>query len=79
LDVALGLTSDGFSMLLRSCATRIATKVSYAQATLLLSLFLHWTPAQESIAGMVLGLGQHTAVWFESAPASEASSQLVKF
>ena len=69
LDVELGLTRDGFSMLLRSYATRIATKVSYAQATLILSLFLHWTPAQESIEGMVLGLGQHTAAWFESAPA----------
>ncbi|MBC8248435.1 MAG: hypothetical protein H8E90_02050, partial [Anaerolineales bacterium] len=45
LDVELGLTRDGFSMLLRSCATRIATKVSYAQTTLILSLFLGWTPA----------------------------------
>jgi len=77
LDVALGLTSDGFSMLLRCCATRIATKVSYAQATLLLNLFLHWTPAQESIAGMVLGLGQHTAAWFESAPAPEGDGEVL--
>jgi len=77
LDVALGLTSDSFSMLLRSCATRIATKVSYTQATLLLNLVLHWTPAQESIAGMVLGLGQHTAAWFESAPAPEGDGEVL--
>lgn len=77
LDVELGLTRDGFSMLLRSCATRIATKVSYAQATLILSLFLHWTPAQESVEGMVLGLGQHTAAWFESAPAPVGDGEVL--
>lgn len=71
LDIELGLTSDGFSMLLRSCAARIATKVSYAQAVLILNLFLHWSPTQESIEGMVLGLGRHTAAWFEHAPAPD--------
>ncbi len=77
LDVELGLTSDGFSMLLRSYATRMATKVSYAQATLILCLFLHWTPAQESIECMVLGLGRHTAAWFESAPAPEGDGEVL--
>lgn len=77
LDVELGLTSDGFSMLLRSYATRIATKVSYAQTTLILGLFLHWTPAQESIEGMVLGLGRHTAAWFESAPAPDGDGEVL--
>lgn len=77
LDVELGLTKDGFSMLLRSCATWIATKVSYAQATLILSRFLHWTPAQESIEDMVLGLGQHTGTWFESAPAPEGDGEVL--
>jgi hypothetical protein len=33
LDVELGLNGDGFSMLVKSYATRIATKMSYAQAT----------------------------------------------
>jgi hypothetical protein len=69
LDVELGLTSDGFSMAVRSYATRVATKVSYAQAVLLLTLFLHWSPAQGSIEGMVLGLGRHTSAWFAQAPA----------
>ena len=77
LDVELGLTRDGFSMLLRSCATRIATKVSYAQTTLILSLFLGWTPAQETVESMVLGLGQHTAAWFESAPAPEGDGEVL--
>ena len=69
LDGVLGLTSDGFSMLVRSLAVRMATKVSYAQAVLVLGLFLRWSPAQETIEGMVLGLGQHTAAWFASVPA----------
>jgi hypothetical protein len=54
LDVELGLTSDGFSMAVRSCATRVATKVSYAQAVLLLTLF-PW-PGQ---AALVAGPGEH--------------------
>jgi len=77
LDVELGLSSDGFSMLLRSCAVRIATKVSYGQTVLILSLFLHWSPAQESIEGMVLGLGRHTAAWFEHAPAPDGDGEVL--
>lgn len=77
LDVELGLTADGFSMLLRSCAARIATKVSYAQAVLILNLFLHWSPAQESVEGMVLGLGRHTAAWFEHAPAPDGDGEVL--
>jgi hypothetical protein len=68
VDQELGLTGDGFSMLVQSYAARIATKMSYAQATLVLSLFLQWSPAQKSIEEMVLGLGRHTTEWFESAP-----------
>lgn len=77
LDVALGLTSDGFSMALRSCAARVATKVSYAQTVLLLTLFLHWSPAQGSLEGMVLGLGRHTGAWFAQAPAPEGDGEVL--
>ncbi len=77
LDVELGLTSDGFSMALRSCATRVATKVSYGQAVLLLSLFLRWSPAQESLEGMVLGLGRQTAAWFAHSPAPEGEGEVL--
>lgn len=77
LDVELGLTGDGFSMLVQSYATRIATKISYAQTVLMLTLFLHWSPAQESIEGMVLGLGRHTAAWFEAAPAPEGDGEVL--
>jgi hypothetical protein len=77
LDVELGLTGDGFSMVLRSYAVRLATKVSYAQAALLLTMFLRWSPVQESIEGMVLGLGQHSGAWFESAPAPEGDGEVL--
>ena len=77
LDVELGLTGDGFSMLMQSYATRIATKMSYAQAVVVLIMFLHWSPVQDSIESMVLGLGRHTAAWFEAAPAPEGDGEVL--
>jgi hypothetical protein len=69
LDAELGLPWDGFSMLLRSHAARIATKMSYGQAVTVLSMFLKWSPSQKTVEEMVLGLGRHTGQWFEHAPA----------
>lgn len=77
LDIELGLTGDGFSLLLTSCAVRLATKVSYAQAVLLLTLFLQWSPAQTSLEELVLGLGRHTAAWFEHAPAPRGDGEVL--
>jgi hypothetical protein len=69
LDIELGLPLDGFSMLVRSYAAKLATKMSYAQSALLLTMFLQWSPCQKTIEEMVLGLGRHTGEWFESVPA----------
>ncbi len=77
LDVELGLNGDGFSMLVKSYAVRVATKMSYAQATVVLSLFLQWSPAQKSIEEMVLGMGRHTGDWFENAPAPENDGEFL--
>jgi len=77
LDVELGLTGDRFSMLVQSYAALIATKMSYAQASIMLRLFLHWSPAQKSIEEMVLGLGRHTGEWFESAPVPEDDGEVL--
>jgi len=49
LDLELGLSRDGFSMLLRSHAVKIATKMSYAQSVAVLSMFLQWSPCQKTI------------------------------
>ncbi|MHC4575617.1 MAG: hypothetical protein ACYS76_16110 [Planctomycetota bacterium] len=77
LDIELGLTGDGFSMWIQSLAARIATKMSYAQAVVVLTMFLGWSPAQDSIETMVLGLGRHTGVWFEAAPAPEGDGEVL--
>ncbi|MCP4259828.1 MAG: hypothetical protein GY774_20295, partial [Planctomycetes bacterium] len=71
LDIELGLPLDGFSMLVRSYAVRLATRMSYAQCVVVLTTFLQWSPCQKTVEEMVLGLGKHTCHWFESAPAPE--------
>ncbi len=77
LDIELGLPLDGFSMLVRSYAVRLATKVSYAQCVTVLSTFLQWSPCQKTIEEMALGLGKHTGEWFESAPAPENDGEVL--
>jgi hypothetical protein len=77
LDIELGLTLDGFSMLVRSYAVRIATKMSYAQSVVILSMLLQWSPCQKTIEEMVLGLGKHTSEWFESAPKPEGDGNVL--
>lgn len=77
LDIALGLPLDGFTMLVRSYAARLATKMSYAQCVAVLSTFLQWSPCQKTIEEMVLGLGKHTNQWFESAPAPQGDGEVL--
>ena len=77
LDIELGLPLDGFSMLVRSYAAHIATKMSYAQSAAVLSLFLKWSPSQGTIEERVLGLGRHTQQWFASAPAPEEDGEVL--
>ncbi len=77
LDIKLGLPKDGFSMLLRSYAVRLSTKMSYAQSVLVLSGFLSWSPCQKTIEEMVLGLGRYTGHWFESATAPENDGEVL--
>lgn len=77
LDIELGLPWDGFSMLVRSYAVRLATKMSYAQCVAVLTTFLQWSPCQKTVEEMVLGLGKHTGQWFESAPAPENDGEVL--
>jgi len=76
LDIELGLTSDGFSMVVRNYAARIATKMSYAQSVLILRMFLQWSPCQKTIEEMVLGLGRYTGAWFENAPKPDGDGDI---
>jgi hypothetical protein len=77
LDIELVLPWDGFSMLVRSYAVRLATKISYAQCVGVFSTFLQWSPCQKTVEEMVLGLGKHTSQWFESAPAPENDGEVL--
>jgi hypothetical protein len=57
--------------------TRLATKVSFAQARLLLQCCLGWSPSTTSIERAVLGLGKRTQAWFEAAPAPEGDGEVL--
>ncbi len=77
LDRLLRIPGDGFSLGLTSLMTRLATKVSYAQTTLLLRCFLNWSPSTTSVERAVLGLGRHTQAWFEAAPIPEGDGEVL--
>jgi len=68
LDLALGLSADGFSLLVTEICARLSTLVSYEQVTALSLYFLGWSPSKTSVEKAVLGLGLHTQAWFEAAP-----------
>jgi len=68
LDESLGLTTDGFSLLVMSLCARLATLVSFDQVTALLLGFLGWSPSKTTVEKAVLGFGSHTSAWFEEAP-----------
>jgi hypothetical protein len=77
LDVRLGLTTDRMSMNLLSLATRLATKLSFAQTHAVLGWFLLKVPSTEVIEQAVLGLGKRTAEWFEKAPAPAGDGEVL--
>jgi hypothetical protein len=77
LDRLLGLPADGFSLHLTGLMTLLATKMSYAQCTVVLRCFLGWSPSTDVIEHSVLGLGRHTQAWFASAPAPEGDGEIL--
>lgn len=77
LDAELGLTADRLSMPLMSKASRLSTKLSFAEAREVLSWFVPNTPSTEVIEKTVLGLGARTEAWFESTPAPEDDGEVL--
>lgn len=77
LDIELCIPLDGFSMLVRSWAVKIATKMSYGQSVAMLTMFLQWSPCQKTVEEMVLGLGGHTEAWFDSAPLCQNDGEVL--
>lgn len=58
LDVALGLTRDGFSPWVIQFVTRLATRMSFASSRSLCRSVLGWSPSVETIEELALGLGR---------------------
>lgn len=77
LDIELGLTADRLSMPLMSKASRLSTKLSFAETREVLSWFVPNAPSTEVIEKTVLGLGAGTEAWFESTPAPEDDGEVL--
>jgi len=77
LDDELGLTADGFSFGLLGRSVLLATKMSFAAAAMTLTSFLGWSPSTKTIERASLGLGRHTAAWFERAPPPEDDGEVL--
>lgn len=77
LDVALGLTADGFSLNVMGRLARLATLVTFDQVGAIVFNFLSWSPSKMTIEKAVLGLGRYTAEWFEKAPAPQGDGEVL--
>lgn len=77
LDFALGLTADGFTLLVMQTCARLSTLVSYEQVTALMLYFLSWSPSKTTVEKAVLGFGLHTADWFEAAPPPQGDGEVL--
>jgi hypothetical protein len=71
LDEQLKLPAGGFSFHLCNLMTRLATKMSYIQAALVVRCFLGWAPSQDTLERTVFGLARHTSAFFEHAALPE--------
>jgi hypothetical protein len=69
VDACIGLTGDGFSPLLISLVTRLATRVSFSASVLLCRCFYGWSPSSEAIQHLVIGLGKASVAYLEQAQA----------
>ena len=58
-------------------AARLATKLSFAETRMTLASFVPDAPSTEVLENTVLGLGRHTAEWFEQAPAPEGDGEVL--
>jgi hypothetical protein len=77
LDLALGLTADGFSFLAMESSARLSVLLPYEQVTAIFLYFLSWSPSKTSVEHSVRGLGRYTQEWFESAPAPKGDGEVL--
>ena len=69
LDAGIGLTGDGFSPLVMSLATRLATRMSFSASVLLFRGFYDWAPSSEALQHLIIGMGKDSGTYMEQAPA----------
>jgi hypothetical protein len=77
LDSFIGLTSDGFSPLVISLATKLSTRMSFSASVLIFKKFLAWSPSSEAIQGLVLGMGKSAAPYMEQREAPQDDGEIL--
>jgi hypothetical protein len=77
LDVALGLTRDGFSPLIIGWFCRLATRVSFQVASDLGEMFLGAAPPASAIEEWVLGLARPAYVYLSEGPVPEGEGDVL--
>ncbi len=77
LDMALGLTGDGFSPMVMSLATKLACRVSFAVSTTLFKCFYGWSPSSEAIEALVLGMGRDASTYMEEMPGYSGEGEIL--
>jgi hypothetical protein len=77
VDLALGLTADGFGIGVLGRAVQLATKMSYAAAAFVMDSFLGWSPSIKTIEEATLGMGRFTAEWVERRPPKEGDGSVL--
>ena len=77
LDLLVGLTSDGFSPLVISLATKLATRMSFNASVLIFKCFCQWAPSTESVEHLVLGLGRQAFSYMETTPPPTGDGEIL--
>src|SRR6266851_476323 len=72
VDAGIGLTGDGFSPLVMSLVTRLATRVSFSASVRLFRCFYGWAPSSETIQHLIIGMGKESGAYMDqSSPPSD--------
>lgn len=77
LDSLIGLTSDGFTPLVMSLATKLATRVSFPTSVLLFRCFYGWSPSSEAIQSLVLGMGRDSSAYMEQVDSPNGDGEVL--
>jgi len=77
LDSVIGLTGDGFTPLVMSLATKLATRVSFPTSVLLFRCFYGWSPSSEAIQSLVQGMGRNSSAYMEQVDSPKGDGEVL--